>query len=369
MKTKTKVITSIIAIMLSCVIMFTAVAVCGNTKKVGAISASTRTIELSQSTIDAQSILDEFEDGVLTTEGTTTYFSGYKAFDLSDFTEIDYISDIELEELENCKVKYNFSYDSESNIVTIAASTTLPDGIVEVDEILGVGFINDNNEIDAVMNLDGEYILLSELKDAGLIENCGWFSNLFKKIAVAVVAVVVVAAVAATIALTAGAGATAVIAVGAVAGGLTGGVASGAISYSETGEIKLEYVLIGIGAGAVIGAAVGATVYSVGTAIKTSKLISKNIDMQKIGEHVFSQDHINNGIMKLGKSEDKILDNFFDIAVKNADKWVEGPNEIHTIINGYETTIRFFVQNGEIINLDGFIGLSKRVIGFLIDLL
>jgi hypothetical protein len=240
---------------------------------------------------------------------------------------------------------------------------------VETDEIQGVGFINNNDEIDAVMNVDGEFILLSELKDAGLIENCGLFSNLFKKIAVAVVAVVVVAAVAATIAFTAGAGAAAVIAVGAVAGGLTGGIAGGAISYSETGEIKLEYVLIGIGAGAAIGAAVGSTVYSIGSAIKTSKLISKNIDMQKIGEHVFSQDHINNGIMKLGNSEDKILNNFFDIAVKNADKWVEGPNEIHTIINGYETTIRFFVQNGEIINLDGFIGISSRIIGSLINLL
>lgn len=367
MKTQTKVITSIIALILSAILLFVS-AVIHNTGKTNVVATTMRTVALEKSSIDAQSILNEFDNATLTTEGTTTYFEGFKPLDIDRFSDIDYISDIELEQLENCMVKYNFSYDSESNIVTIAANATLPDGKVEVDEIQGIGFINDNDEIDAVMNIDGEYILLSELKDAGLIENCGLFS-LFKKIAVAVTAVVVVAAVAATIAFTAGAGAVAVIAVGAVAGGLTGGVAGGAISYSETGEIKLEYVLIGIGAGAAIGAAVGATVYSIGSAIKTSSLISKNINMQKIGEHVFSQDHINKGIMKLGNSQDKILNKFFDIAVKNADKWVEGSNEIHTIINGYETTIRFFIQDGKIINLDGFIGISDRVIGFLINLL
>lgn len=86
----------------------------------------------------------------------------------------------------------------------------MPDGSIEIDKISGVGFINDDGEIDAVMNVDGEGILLSEMRDAGMIENCGWFSSLIKVIAVAAV---VVAAVA-TVVATAGTAAPAVVAAG-----------------------------------------------------------------------------------------------------------------------------------------------------------
>ena len=91
--------------------------------------------------------------------------------------------------------------------------------------------------------------------------------------------------------------------------------------------------------------------------------------MDKISEHVFSKDHVKNGIMNLGKSKSEILDKFFDVAKSTSDKWVEGSNEIRTIINGSNTTIRFYVENGVIINLDGFVGFSSKVIGTLISLL
>lgn len=100
-------------------------------------------------------------------------------------------------------------------------------GEIEVETISGYAFINETGEIDALMDVDGEFILISEMQDAGLIQNCGWFSNLFKKIVVAVVTVVVVAAVAATIVATAGAGMAAVVGVSAAAGAVVGGVAGG----------------------------------------------------------------------------------------------------------------------------------------------
>ena len=56
-------------------------------------------------------------------------------------------------------------------------------GEMEIDNITGVGFINENNEIDAVMNIDGEGILLSDTRNAGMIQNCGWFAKLVKGIA------------------------------------------------------------------------------------------------------------------------------------------------------------------------------------------
>ena len=58
---------------------------------------------------------------------------------------------------------------------------------------------------------------------------------------------------------------------------------------------------------------------------------------------------------------------FFKIAQSTADQWVEGSNEIRTYINQYEVTIRFYVNQGKIGNLDGFVGYSSRVLGNLIN--
>ena len=232
MKTRTKVITSIIALILSAVMLFVAVAVNNNTGKTVIADTPTRTVALSESSIDAQSILDEFDDATLTTEGTTTYFEGFKPLDLNEVSELDYISDIDYETLSECTVKYNLSYDYESNIVTIAAAATLPDGSIEMDEISGVGFVNDENEIDAVMNIDGEGVLLSEMRDAGMIENCGWFSNLIKAVAKAVVVVAVAAVAVAAVVVTAGAAAPAVVGAGVAVASTVVGTAATIAGYA-----------------------------------------------------------------------------------------------------------------------------------------
>lgn len=227
-KTRTKVVTSIVAIILSMVLLLTGVLLSNSKNSSGQVVATSRTIELTQSAVDVQSVFNEFEDASLTREGSTVYFEGYKSLDQNALSEVDYISELEMEELAECVVKYNFSYNSETNIVTIAAMAALQDGSIEVDEITGVGFLNDKNEIDAVMNIDGEGVLLSEMRNAGLIENCGWFSRLIKNIAkaVAVVAVAVAAVV-----VTAGAAAPAVVAAGV---GVSTTVVAGAVATAAT---------------------------------------------------------------------------------------------------------------------------------------
>ena len=45
----------------------------------------------------------------------------------------------------------------------------------------------------------------------------------------------------------------------------------------------------------------------------------------------------------------------------------EKSNEFRTTIDGIETTVRFYVQNGQVINIDAFVGYSERVIGNLIQ--
>ncbi|MCM1546661.1 MAG: hypothetical protein NC033_06485 [Clostridiales bacterium] len=189
MKMRTKIVTGIIAFILTCVLLFTVAVINPNTNQV--VGASTRTMRLTQTSVDAQSVLNEFDDAKLTQNGTTTYFEGYKPIDKNVLSEIDNISDTELKEYENCIIKYTASYDTETNIIKLAVSTNLSDGSLEIDEINGVGFINDNGEIDAVMDLDGESILLSEMRDMSLIENCGWLSRLIKTVMATTIASVI----------------------------------------------------------------------------------------------------------------------------------------------------------------------------------
>lgn len=233
MKTKNKIFTGIIAMILSCVLLFVTVTISPNTNGAGSVSAGTRTVELSHSSVDAQSILDEFENSTLVTEGSVTYFEGYKALDKNQLSEIDYISETDFEELEDCQVKYNFSYDSETNIVTLAAAAELPDGSIEVDELYGMAFLDDNGEIDAMMDIDGEFVLLSEMREAGMIQNCGWFTNLIKSVVKVAVATATAIAAAATIVGTSGIGAVAVIA--------TVGIATCVASTTQTVKANTNY--------------------------------------------------------------------------------------------------------------------------------
>lgn len=83
MKTKNKFLISIIAIMLSCVIMFTTLSVNTYTNRasVASASAAVRTVDISRASLDAQSVLNEFDSVELKTEGTLTTFTGYQQLD------------------------------------------------------------------------------------------------------------------------------------------------------------------------------------------------------------------------------------------------------------------------------------------------
>ncbi len=247
----------------------------------------TTTVEVKRQAIDYQSILDEFENAELETEGSLTTFVGYKSINLADLGGFDLVSETDVEEDTEVSVKYNFSYDNETNIVTLSAELKDEFGEIQVDTLYGAAFINEYGEIDAVMNVDGEGILLSEMKDAGLIANCGWFSNLIKKVvkvvAVAVVAAVVVAATAAVVVATAGAAAPAVVAagVGVVSTGVTtGAIAGTAIAAGATAAA----VTAGIG----VAVAIGETI------AEETKTSTKNNDSEENNSKVKIPDYPGN---------------------------------------------------------------------------
>lgn len=209
----------------------------------------TTTIEVSRQEIDYQSLLDGFDNSKLEHQGSLTTFEGYKSLNLADLEGIDLTSDSTLSENTEVDVKYNFSYDNETNIVTLSAELKDEFGEIQIDTIKGAAFINDYGEIDAVMNVDGEGILLSEMQDAGMIANCGWFSRLIKtivKVAVVAVAIAAVAvATAAVVVATAGAAAPALVAAGvgittSTTLGTTVGLAAGTLFVATVGMSAIK---------------------------------------------------------------------------------------------------------------------------------
>ena len=195
-------------------------------------TSNVRTVTLAETDIDYQALLDEFENGEFIQEDNVTTFRGTQALDSEIFEEIDTISENEIEDISNCVVSYVFTYDSDNNVVTISAEMENEYGEIEIDTITGVGFINEQGEIDAVMNVEGEGILLSEMREAGMIQNCGWFSKLVKKVAKVVAVTAVVVAAAAVVVATAGAAAPAVVAAGVGVATATAGVAATIAAYA-----------------------------------------------------------------------------------------------------------------------------------------
>ena len=160
--------------------------------------------------LDANSVLNKYEDSSFTVNDSEGIFTGYQNIDVSMLSDIDNISDEEFEELNRCRVKYTYKYNVATNIVTISAEMRNEYGEIQIDELTGLAFTDENGKIDAVVSLDeDENILLSDLLESATIDNVGWLSRLFKKIVV--VAVVAVVAVAVTVA-TAGTGAVAAVA-------------------------------------------------------------------------------------------------------------------------------------------------------------
>ena len=82
--------------------------------------------------------------------------------------------------------------------------------------------------------------------------------------------------------------------------------------------------------------------------------------------HIFSRQHISEGIMKLGSSQRNIFNKAFSIVSSKITQAANGSNQINTTINGYKVTIRFYFQNGNFGSFDVFMGWSSRVIGKLL---
>lgn len=252
------------------------------------LSTPIRDVELIKQNVDYQAVLNGFDNAKFSIENTIAKFTGYKTYNLSDFVEIDYASNTQIQE--KITVKYEAVYNDLDNSVSLTA--IINNGEIIEDTVHGIAFIDANGKPDAVLDFDGVYIFLSELNDVSVIENCGWF----KKLVSAAIATVVVTAVVASVLATGGASLGAVVGICALVGAGVGGTTSAIVGAIDW-EISFQEVAVNFGAGLVVGAAVGAVTGAV--TYKISSLIKGGYKngtakygdtFEKLGEYVKKPD-------------------------------------------------------------------------------
>lgn len=210
-----------------------------------------RTVELNNSNeLDSYiSTFSSFDNVSFELINDEAKFVGTKTYDMSDFYEYDNVSCTNF--CPTVDITFEASYKNDG---TVNLSAIMNNGAdIVIDNVTGHTFINEHGEIDAVLDIDGEYVLLSDLYDENLIQNCGWF----KKLVSAALATVAVTAFVASVMATGGASLGAVVGVCALVGAGVGGTTS-AIVGAIDGEVSFGQVCANFGAGLVVGAATGA---------------------------------------------------------------------------------------------------------------
>lgn len=70
--------------------------------------------------------------------------------------------------------------------------------------------------------------------------------------------------------------------------------------------------------------------------------------------------------MRLGSSQKTIFNDIYKVVNSKLASAMSGSNQIHTMINGVKITIRFYISNGEVQNIDAMTGWATRIIGKLL---
>ena len=250
-----------------------------------------RTITITQNVVDYTSTFKEFDNPYLLITEKKGLFCGDKTFNYSDFASLDLISEQNIDD--DINVHYEAVINRTTNEVSLKA--TLQNGNEKYEEILfGEAFINKKGDPDAILNVEEQQILLSDLQDISYVENCGWLSKIITTV---VTTVVVCAAVAATM-VTGGAALGAIVGTCAIVGAITGSV-SCVIAGCIEGECEIGQIATNFGVGMTIGAAVGAlTGFCVG---KIGGAINKSVGFEK-GSFSNINDSVNYHFKKHGSA-------------------------------------------------------------------
>ncbi len=293
---KSKILKIISTISLALIMIFNPLFVQGLNSEAASknLEIQTRTVSANEQTLNLENAFSEFESGTITITETVTTVEGIKSFKLSDFEELDLVSDTNADE-EVLKLKYNYEYNNQTNQIILSVTLENEETVADSDKMIGYAFINEYGNIDASFDCDGEIVLLSELQEAGLVENCGFFSKLVKSVKKAVSTTVgkVITGVAAVAAVAVGvvgavvaAPAIAVIAVGAAVG--AAGLSIAAMVSTSIKEGKIDWEAVGLCS--IVGAAAGGILaglgYGLTKAVQAVKAASAAKKTFKYGDKV-----------------------------------------------------------------------------------
>ncbi len=188
-----------------------------------------RDIELTHKEIDYQSFFNDLKDQEINLDRSksTIEYKATKELDANLFNEIDFVN--YAPNKNKVEFDYQMKYDANENKFTLSIIAKTDKGKV-IDNWEGTPFVKENKEIDIVFATDSGLVYLSDLEAKGLINNCGWFSRLFRKIAKVALIVAVVATVVAVAVVAAPVVAAAIPALAGGAVALSGGIAAGSMA-------------------------------------------------------------------------------------------------------------------------------------------
>ena len=244
-----------LSILLSvCIIALFAICLTNNNGGSNGVDTPIRNVELVENNIDANSYFEKFDSYELYFSNDKVDFTGYDSIKLSELYELDLISD---ETIDNeVLTKYSCSYNYENGIVSLTVSLIAGEEVSLIDTIYGVIIMDEDLNYDVVFDCDGETLLLSEMEEAGMIDNCGFWSKL-KKVWNTTV-------------------------------GKIGTITAGFATYIEEGYIDWEAIACYATAGAVVGAVTSGISYGVSCMVKhiaSGNTIKYGDKFGKLGEY------------------------------------------------------------------------------------
>ena len=150
-----------------------------NKSKNNNLKQAIRTIEYNKFEFD-DTIFDNFDSHEIIQNNEDITINAKKAFDSALLNEFDLVS---LDDNQDkFMVTYELNYIENEDTVFLSATILGVENIPIIDTIPGLVSINSKGESDILFSNDDELFWLSELNDSSSIDNCGWFTNLVKKL-------------------------------------------------------------------------------------------------------------------------------------------------------------------------------------------
>jgi hypothetical protein len=146
-----------------------------------------RTVQLENSQLDTQAVLDTFVTYDLESDGSNVTFTGVKQFDIESLSQIDSVSldDIAPEDINNVQFDLSFLEERMQFVFSMKYLDSYGKTLAEENEVSDA-IVTPTGGLDALIHIFGEEILLSEYVEQLKVEEDAWWT-----IAIAVVKIIV----------------------------------------------------------------------------------------------------------------------------------------------------------------------------------